>query len=1253
MKRLSLWLAVISLATTTSAIAQQTQVRTNFKKLDKIASAASKDYKANRAKALKLAQAQGWVIEKAYPDGTRISLQGLDSQGMPIYYITYNNARAAATVGTDQLWAGGSLGLTLSGAGNAVANKLGLWDGGKVRETHQELTGRVEQKDKPSQVDDHATHVAGTMIATGVNKQAKGMAYEAKMLAAYDFNSDVSEMATAAKDLLISNHSYGSITGWRFNSDRKGTAADPNWEWWGNPAISATEDYRFGFYDNSTARWDQIAYEAPFYLIVKSAGNNRNENGPAPGLPYYQRSSSGAFTLINSRSEDLSSNDGYDIISTYGNAKNILTVGAVNPIANGYIQASDVQISGFSSWGPTDDGRIKPDIVGNGVDVMSSVGTNNTAYAQFSGTSMAAPNVSGSLLLLQEHYSNVKSGSIMRAATLKGLVIHTADEAGQAPGPDYIYGWGLLNMARAATVISGAKATPNAKHLLAERQLQNSEVYGFDVVASGEGPLVVTISWTDPEASPVPSNLLNNRTPRLVNDLDLRISRNGTSYQPWTMNPATPASPATPGDNKLDNVEQVLIANAIPGETYRVEIRHKGTLVKAPQAYSIVASGIGGTAYCTSAPTSDQGASIESVLIDGTKISPARTPGCTTYSNFTENQFTLESGQTRTIAITPATCTTNASKIAKVFIDWNSNGSFADAGEQVAASGIITDNTTITAAIKAPATAKTGIKVRMRIVLSETTDAASVSPCGTYAKGETQDYVVQLSKPAKDIETVLVSTAGQSVCATPEQAITVKIRNNGALPISDIPVTVKVRKNGTEISQLTGVYKGTINPSREAELTLTSFATESGASYELEAVTSLQGDSQVGNNTISASFTVPNPEPAPEASVFRCGDTPNYSLTGSGNGTIYWYTSATATNPVAAGNQLQLPKESIGTKMFAALNDFSGTAGYKKKSDLPLGGYNQFSPDVLVKAYAPMMLESARLYIGHRGKITFTVYNKDNVQVSERKLEVTATQSNPAKGPQPNDPTDQGQVYYLGLTLPEAGDYRIAISYDEDATIYRNNQANVPYPLGIPNVFLITGNSATTETNTYYYYFYDLKVKALGCKSERTEVQVRGTEPLAQPVVTRQGLTLRSSATEGNQWYLNGTAIVGATAQEFSPQESGEYTVEIQKDGCVSDRSELYNFSYKPQKAVLGKEFVVSPNPSTGIFIVEGELALEDVVTFTVYDMLGNTLRNGTITNYNGQYEGQIDLSSAASGMYLLRIQRNDEVIVKRIIVQH
>src|SRR5690606_9704431 len=116
-----------------------------------------------------------------------------------------------------------------------------------------ELRGRVVQKDAAEKVNDHATHVAGTMIASGQNTFARGMAHGLQKLFAYDFNNTGTEMADAAKNnMLISNHSYGAIAGWRFNSDRKGTNEDPYWEWWGSPQISDTEDYRFGYYDETS-----------------------------------------------------------------------------------------------------------------------------------------------------------------------------------------------------------------------------------------------------------------------------------------------------------------------------------------------------------------------------------------------------------------------------------------------------------------------------------------------------------------------------------------------------------------------------------------------------------------------------------------------------------------------------------------------------------------------------------------------------------------------------------------------------------------------------------------------------------------------------------------------------------------------------------------------------------------------------------------------------------------------------------------
>ena len=135
----------------------------------------------------------------------------------------------------------------------------------------------------------------------------------------------------------------------------------------------------------------------------------------------------------------------------------MLTVGAVDDIIGGYSRfsgPSSVQMAEFSGWGPTDDGRIKPDVVGNGMFLISAW-SDSPFYAAAAGTSMSAPNVTGSLLLLQEHYQGIYgAGNFMRAATLKALAIHTADEAGDADGPDYAFGWGLLNTKTAAQVIS-------------------------------------------------------------------------------------------------------------------------------------------------------------------------------------------------------------------------------------------------------------------------------------------------------------------------------------------------------------------------------------------------------------------------------------------------------------------------------------------------------------------------------------------------------------------------------------------------------------------------------------------------------------------------------------------------------------------------------------------------------------------------------------------------------------------------------
>ena len=500
-----------------------------------------------------------------------VAVIGIDENGRPVVYAT-DNRDAAETVSTDQVWGGTTYDLTGTGI------TIGEWDGGGVRLTHQEYSGRANQIDAPSSLSDHATHVAGTMIAAGINASARGMA-GAATIDAYSFFNDEAEMAAfAANGGILSNHSYGTVTGWRFDS--------PDWYWYGDTTISPTEDWTFGFYTNASREWDIIANNAPNYLIVKSAGNDRGD-GPLGATSHFVWDNFLGWVSSNTPRPQDGGALGYDCLPTKGVAKNILTVGAVNDISGGYSAPSDVVMSSFSSWGPTDDGRIKPDIVANGISLFSTSSSGDASYTNKSGTSMSAPNTTGSLALLQELHNSVE-GSIMDASTLKALVIHTADEAGSNPGPDYVFGWGLLNTQSAADVILNSLTNS-----IVNGNMVQGAVDLINVDLAPGTPFKATIVWNDPAGFP-PAASLDPATLLLRNDLDIRLKdpSGNTVGLPWVLDPNNPSSAATTGDNFRDNVEQIVLSNPAVGGTYQLEVTHKGTLASASQDYSIIISGI-------------------------------------------------------------------------------------------------------------------------------------------------------------------------------------------------------------------------------------------------------------------------------------------------------------------------------------------------------------------------------------------------------------------------------------------------------------------------------------------------------------------------------------------------------------------------------------------------------------------------------------------------------------------------------------
>ena len=1201
-------------------------------------------FMAKKQTAITLAKKFNWPLTKKNRNGDIFLLQGVDRLGFPIYLRTYNNTTAAATTQTNTVQPGGSLNLNLSGSSSFLNGKLAIWDGGSVYTAHQEFAGKtITLHDASSAVMDHSTHVAGTLIAKGVYAPAKGMAFGAATLQSYDFDNDVTEMSSAAAGLLLSNHSYGSEAGWNFNDSQN------RWEWYGLPGD--TVDYKFGFYDDRAQAWDKISYNAPYYLIVEASGNSRNYNGPSVGSDYWGYKSKTDQTIVDKgpRPATISNNSGYDIISTSANAKNILTVGAVNPLPFGPGKSSDISIAGFSSWGPTDDGRIKPDICGMGVNVLSTSSSSPTSYLTLSGTSMATPNVTGSLYLLQEYYAKQNGGSFMRSATLKGLVCTTAFDAGNT-GPDYIYGWGLLNMKAAAQAITDN----GTKSLIKESTLTQGQTQTFKVVSSGNGPLTAAICWTDPQGSLSADGTINDRTPKLVNDLDIRVSDGTNTYMPWVLNPNTPGLAATTGDNIRDNIEQIYIAGAVPGQTYTITVSHKKTLQSGSQPYALIVTGIGGNGYCTSAPLSNADSRINNVTLANINNTPAA--GCTSYSDYTNLTAKLEQGRTYQLSLTLGTCGSNFDKIAKVFIDWNGNGNFDDPNELVATTGVINGTGVYTTNITVPASVVPGNFSLIRVVLSETSDPATIHACGSYAKGETQDYRVQFSTTSTDAGAISVTTATANGACAGTSGITVRLKNFGSAAISNIPVMVTVTAPDNTVTTFNETYTGTLNPLAEDDFTLSgTFNALAGATYSITATTNLPGDIVTSNNQATGKL-VTGASPVPtNLSAYYCNDSKQYLLSGNSAGTLLWYKTPTDNNPIAHGQTAYTKQSPDNNTFYAGVNDFNATVGPATKNAFSAGGYNQFTPSVRVRTEIPAIIESARLYIGNSGKITFTVSDNEGLVVSTATITAVATRTNPMPGAQPDDPNDQGHVYNLNLSFPSAGVYTISISYDNTATIYRSNGGVTGYPFTAGNVFSITGNDATSATapndttyyKNFYYYLYNVHVISAGCPSVS-----RQAVTVSKPVITQNDNVLSSSFPDGNQWYLNGKTIPGAISRTYTTEQSGDYTVGVTLlTGCQT-LSDVYHYAQTPlhpDNSDIGLE--IYPVPAKDNLNVLFKAKANEDMTLSLINVLGQVVYTGKASIAAGNYSTRLNVSALKPGSYVVKIMLGSKVYVRKVIV--
>jgi hypothetical protein len=458
--------------------------------------------------------------------------------------------------------------LGLSGKGVII----GIFDASHVYRYHQDFSRRVRKGDTdPTFYGSHATNVAGLIGGNGsIVPGFRGIAPDVDMYTySYASGGDpIGERMNYVRDLLTAIKLH--------NID----IANNSW------GTAGCDIYDYGDYIGLCSVIDCAVHGdlgRPI-IAVFSAGNERSGNTIDGELrkPYNTR------CLVDVHPPFIN----YGTMNHPKSAKNALVVGAID--------SYDDAMSSYSCWGPTIDGRLKPELVASGhhrgfdksgvsvprniEDLFGAASSSHgkANYGYFGLTSCAAATASGCLaLLLEESRILYSTRAAMLPSTAKALLIHTAKDLDDSTlwynkGPDYAAGYGLLQI---------MDAVDHLRHgFFMESLVDQNQLRQFSMdVPSASGCVKITLVWDDP-----PSVENNDRS--LINDLDLVvIDPNGNRHYPWTLDPDNPSEAAV--KNKRDNrnnIEQVLVDSMVSHGTWKIIIKGE-SVPEGPQSFSLIA----------------------------------------------------------------------------------------------------------------------------------------------------------------------------------------------------------------------------------------------------------------------------------------------------------------------------------------------------------------------------------------------------------------------------------------------------------------------------------------------------------------------------------------------------------------------------------------------------------------------------------------------------------------------------------------
>lgn len=465
----------------------------------------------------------------------------------------------------------------LAGAGVTV----GIWDGGTIA-AHKDFVGRLKLGDPSASVSSHATHVAGTLAGDGKGSVQAEPDAELMLLASQrEQSSPAMTNASATDDLQSTEEELLELI--------PVSVLDASPEKWRGVAPGASIiSY---FWDNAADDHEKAIGEEKIAISQNSWGFSVDEQRGNCALfgdytaeaRAYDRIITGlfgaripiVFAAGNERNDADCGMNSLPPFTNFGNitppqtAKNVIAIGAIN--------SDDGSMTDFSSWGPTDDGRIKPDVVTAGCEnagdhtVTSSVPANT--YGGMCGTSMAAPAASGAIAILMEEHSKTANHPQLLPSSYRALLIHGAKDI-DPPGPDFRSGFGRIDLVNSVGILR--------KKALTEAIIEETgsrKVAILPVPANATG-VKVTLVWDD---EPAATNALIS----LVNDLDLQIfSPTNEPKLPYLLIPSNPSRLVTNGTDHINVIEQVVVANPVEGP-WRIEISG-GSVPVPPQRFSLI-----------------------------------------------------------------------------------------------------------------------------------------------------------------------------------------------------------------------------------------------------------------------------------------------------------------------------------------------------------------------------------------------------------------------------------------------------------------------------------------------------------------------------------------------------------------------------------------------------------------------------------------------------------------------------------------